>query len=68
MENNINPILNFRLFNNKDTKDCFRYDLNIGARVNNMNQLIIDSSDNQLNKLSSLITETREAIDSVEHS
>ncbi len=64
-----NPILYFRSQPTpKTVRVDAKYDLKIGGRVNYLNNLLIESQENSNLVLSTLITETREAVDSSENS
>lgn len=64
-----NPILNFRSSAKyRIAKKRDNYDIKIGGRIDSARKLIIETEENNKMYLSTLITETREAIDSCENS
>lgn len=69
MKNEKNPILEFRKAagSNNTHQDGF-FDIQIGARVNDNGVLLIDSDAPNNFHINTLITETREAVDSAENS
>ena len=69
MKNSQNPILSFRNSSNvkiDETKE--NYDIKLGGRISSSSKFLIDSNEFDKLHLSTLITETREAIDSSENS